>query len=120
MRSHLTDHPQIYVCTLDGTFSLDKHINSGKTPKAILMEEMKWLVREIIDRDKQLSAASEPMAFPSGAPHQRITHLNTSYHLLYTSVASDNLQAFCNYELPCCFINSYIQNHALLLVSLAE
>ena len=45
MRSHLPDHPQLYVCPVKGLFSQDKHTSSGKTPKAIVREEM----REITD-----------------------------------------------------------------------
>ena len=54
-RNHLTDHPQIYVCPIDGIFSRDKHTSRGKTPKAILREEMKWHMREITNTGNRFS-----------------------------------------------------------------
>lgn len=41
MRSHIPDHPHVYVCPVDKKFSQGKHKSNEKTPKAILREAMK-------------------------------------------------------------------------------
>lgn len=77
MRNHLPDYPQIDVCPVDGIFLLDKYTSSAKTSKAIFFRvEIKRLLRESTDRDKQLSTASDTMVMPTGTPHQRIAAMS--------------------------------------------
>lgn len=90
MGSHFPDHTLLYVCPVDGTFWWDNHTGGGKTCKDIPREEMKWLMRDITDRDKQLSIASDLMDMTSGALHQsHSSGRSACCYLLYPPMASN-------------------------------
>lgn len=87
MRNYLPDHPQIHVYSVDGIFSQNKHTSSRKAPKAILREEMKWLVREI----PSIASDGTKWGSPSENHIWEVSLLNTSCHLLFTFISFDNL-----------------------------